>query len=924
MDIALLNTLFTKSDFYDKNFHYDNYDFIAHDKLKVIDPTLSLKRSVYDAIYSNKIISWKPYKKYIFFNATHHGETRTFYATDIIEDLRLQQINFTAPLTDYIHMFEGDSSFPPHRLKLSYSGLIANPEKSPQENVSLFVERIAVSRYDVNKNILYNQGLEIKWEDEVKELAKEIFIPFYSCIRGVEIEDPNQIVIDCTIDIVFTARPFLKGVVKATTAFAKAPVAEILERIVSAPRFLSKGDSITLNAVKLKNVITSQYIKTSDLEKLTFDLLKLFAEAFDPGLMALYDLQHGAYHALKSISLGNPMPLYAHFITKGKEITEVIIKTKNLIGIRQSMIKISQTYSRGTTFTQYPTLTASASSDIFHMQIDGGDYNAFFVSNQTYVMSGDTGEISNDGHRVFAMIDVKSGMGILIKFICVQNPQVPGCTVIPWHPSSDLADSIIRPLHIKRNKHRQQWVFDLALVDRTLSYYPGHSAMIVGDDSQGDRIYEIFEIDHAYFLFNPDTGQIRAMQAGDILFPFEKNGRKGFYKIRINRKGRLVVQKNRKGGHWPKRKLAPYALAMRDCLKRKIMLHDNNNLLIGKMYQACVILNLDPIKNHYRIETKYRLWPAIKVGWSEINSMFMPIKPNNGENSLAVSIDLDDYMLKQAGHCQGILPQSFPIQLLNGEVMLKGEHWLKIHGHYHHLGEWQGEYRVLYCGNTTQIATWLRYEPLTENFEIVASPFGQRSLSDAPISSYLSRMVNRLYPEDDWPTHYSLADVHDSFLSGDDLSLRLRQTALLQRLAPGERMALLSLPSAQIYSWSMHPDAMALRSRYPVLSLWLSWQCQIFPLLNSTTTPSMRLEKTLTLNNAYINGKAASGSLSAGGCGSHDAIWIQHRAKENSNITLPTAYRLFHNEDTFYGEVIAGTQGMSLWFLEINAPLYPP
>ena len=57
LDIALLNTLFIKSDFYDKNFRYDNYDFIAHGKLKVINPTLSLKRTVYDAIYSNKIIS---------------------------------------------------------------------------------------------------------------------------------------------------------------------------------------------------------------------------------------------------------------------------------------------------------------------------------------------------------------------------------------------------------------------------------------------------------------------------------------------------------------------------------------------------------------------------------------------------------------------------------------------------------------------------------------------------------------------------------------------------------------------------------------------------------------------------------------------------------------------------------------------------
>ncbi|RLR17675.1 hypothetical protein D8L93_07370 [Sodalis-like symbiont of Bactericera trigonica] len=104
------------------------------------------------------------------------------------------------------------------------------------------------------------------------------------------------------------------------------------------------------------------------------------------------------------------------------------------------------------------------------------------------------------------------------------------------------------------------------------------------------------------------------------------------------------------------------------------------------------------------------------------------------------------------------------------------------------------------------------------------------------------------------------------------------------------------------------------------MSFWLSWQRQIFPLLNITTTALMRLEQKLTLNNAYINGKAASGRLAAGGFGSHDAMWIQ----ETDNITLPTADRLFHSEDVFYGEVISGTQGISAWFLELEldeAPL---
>ncbi|CAK8743769.1 hypothetical protein SODG_006905 [Sodalis praecaptivus] len=296
------------------------------------------------------------------------------------------------------------------------------------------------------------------------------------------------------------------------------------------------------------------------------------------------------------------------------------------------MVKISQTYSRGTTFTHYPSLSPSASSDIFHMQIDGGDYNLFSANNQTYVISGDTGEISSDGHRVFAMIDIRSGIGVLMKFICVQISTIPGCAIVPWHPSSALAEMTIMPLHTKKNKNRLRWIFDFSLLEKALSYYPNHQAMIVGDDAAGDKVYEIFEIDNAYYLLNPHSDQIRAMQAGDMLSPIETSPQKGFFKLRVNRKGRLLVHKDRRLGHHPKRKLAPYSLDTQDCLTSKIMFHNNENLIIGKIYQACFVLHLDYVKNQFRIKHASRYLPAIKVGWSEINSMFIPIKPNNGEN----------------------------------------------------------------------------------------------------------------------------------------------------------------------------------------------------------------------------------------------------------------------------------------------------
>ncbi|RLR17655.1 hypothetical protein D8L93_07500 [Sodalis-like symbiont of Bactericera trigonica] len=129
--------------------------------------------------------------------------------------------------------------------------------------------------------------------------------------------------------------------------------------------------------MKLKHVVTSNFIKTRDLQSFILDLSKLTLDAFDPGLTALYNIHRGAYHALKAMARGNPLTLYSHIFLKGREITEVIIQTKNLIGVKQSMIKISQTYSRVTTLTRYPTLSASAPSDIFHMKIDVVDYNSF-------------------------------------------------------------------------------------------------------------------------------------------------------------------------------------------------------------------------------------------------------------------------------------------------------------------------------------------------------------------------------------------------------------------------------------------------------------------------------------------------------------------------------------------------------------------
>lgn len=121
----------------------------------------------------------------------------------------------------------------------------------------------------------------------------------------------------------------------------------------------------------------------------------------------------------------------------------------------------------------------------------------------------------------------------------------------------------------------------------------------------------------------------------------------------------------------------------------------------------------------------------------------------------------------------------------------------------------------------------------------------------------------------------------------------------------------------------MHPDAMPLRSRYPILSLWFSWQRQILALQNSTTTTLMRLETQIMLNNAYINSKGTTGRLAAGGFGSHDAMWIQSSAKSKNDTSLPRGYRLYHSEDAFFGEIITGTEGMSSWFLERDDTALP-
>ncbi|CAJ0997239.1 hypothetical protein SODG_006906 [Sodalis praecaptivus] len=210
-------------------------------------------------------------------------------------------------------------------LKISYGARISNPHKLPLENVTLFVERIAYSRFEVNRQTLYNQGLELKWEDEIIELAKEIFIPFYSCVKGFVMEDVNQIVIDCTIDVVFTARPFLKGVIKATSGFSKAQIASLLKRMASVPRFLSREKSIKLNTVKLKYLITSKFIDMNDIDQLIIDVSKLTFDAIDPGIMALYDINRGAYRALKALARGNSITLYSYLYSKSKEIVELII-----------------------------------------------------------------------------------------------------------------------------------------------------------------------------------------------------------------------------------------------------------------------------------------------------------------------------------------------------------------------------------------------------------------------------------------------------------------------------------------------------------------------------------------------------------------------------------------------------------------------
>lgn len=287
----------------------------------------------------------------------------------------------------------------------------------------------------------------------------------------------------------------------------------------------------------------------------------------------------------------------------------------------------------------------------------------------------------------------------------------------------------------------------------------------------------------------------------------------------------------------------------------------------------------------------------------------MPVKPYIGESSIHVGISLEDFINERKSDCEGIAINKMPTILIGGAVMHEGHTWLKVAGSYYRLGVWRDDICPLYCSNKNRAVAWLKYEVFTESFDVVHESddwsAAKKKQTEFPFKK-LEKLKLSGHEWYDMVNLLSLCEQSEGCIS--TLMIRLHQTIFLQSLSCTDRTELLSLPTAYVLSWSLHPDALYLKREYPALALGLCLQRQLAAMRSGDKVNQVSLLHHLFLDQNLINTSRSAGKLIVGGNGAYEAIWLGDQQSSHVFGVLLKRYAL-----NFYGEFITSSEGMMKW-----------
>lgn len=915
LDKALLNGTFSSNDFFNHELPYDNYAFINNATLTIIKPKILLiTHDTKVRSYRNHIVTeeYEPNKIYTFFNAKVENETRLYAIKRDFQSYQLSQIIITSNIIQNIKPFfdmwpTGVVGY----FNVSLSDSQDSIGVAKTFSLSEFIEELAQQ-----KHVSYHNKVVKKAADASKQSVGSILldftlgtiIPFYDCVKAVESGETANAIFSCGIDIVFTLIPTLQKSYEISNQILQELRTEMMANEANILQFISGKQSILMRYLQFrKNILNPKNYFIDRNNVLKKEVLKLILDLKDPGIIPIVRVVKILTKTGKTLLSGNRLQI-GHFLSESwHPLTEAALRIVTFVDSAKSSIELINAAHEDFCYDD-----ESLADCALLIRSGQNIYNLLTLQNNL-IFVGKTGEATHNGHQIYAMLSDDKRTGIFTKFAC-HGSKAEKCRLQPWLPPEIYAS----PVHAtavtgRRDGGKLIKLNEMSNISR-LIYYPNHQSKLLQDGFSVPKICEVLDINGTLNIFIPSENMIRPLYRGDLLLTELRSPKTLSLMVSKDNTTQLFIELSHQITDKNIFTNKKYIITNHDCQTSWGWIYDKiNNRIITKIEDNCFILHTEHIKNQFRIDPDDTTSASFLVGWSSLTNNLTLTAPYIKKSSPHAGISLVNFISKHENNCSGININELPVLLSNGAVTYDGKVWIKLKEQFYRLGSWHKGFYPFFCSNSETVAAWLHYDLFTSSFEVVYEGESGDNINKTSVSTPFEKLINQIFPDNNLINTIDLSELRNA----DNLKLRLYQAALLKHLHPVDRMTSISLPVAQLQSWTLPPDVTFLHDNFPVMAVWLTWQLRIASLKPHVLPyPMSRVEQIPLEKASIIN--ATKWALIDDRYGRAEAILLKNEPSHSNMLSTNSSSLLYYTHYTFDGVKIFPENEMIQWIPDIK------
>ncbi|MCS3429996.1 hypothetical protein [Klebsiella sp. BIGb0407] len=927
-NIIFIQTIFTQKDYFDPYLNHEDLRFIDKSALHIVSLIITEPRFIKERLIGPPLTKIRPNEQYIFFKALYQGEQR-IYVIDSSYKKLMRRVNLeTKKIKEDLSVFFLNwSSYEDGFLKVN----IYENEKiniSEKEPTSLFISKlIDYQDNKIKKVIKKNEDDLLSSEEEIIAFFKELFVPFYSCVKSFQGDKATDIFTNCLLDMVFLVMPAGEKIFNMANKVSGRFI-DIAFMIDKSKVFKQNGNILwgkLINDFSIYNTILNEQTM---LKISSFELLKNALGIFDPGVGLMNEILKMVDNTVMTIFKGELIRLSFATIKQLSTIAEFSVRAKSILDSSKKVaVKLSKPSGRLKSSNYYNSSgNVTFPPGLYGISYYIGDYYAYYSNRkEVNLLLGLTEEITEKGEPLYVMLGEDEFKGVIFQCI-LEGSYLQGYKITPWASLASYS-KILTSSGSRDTLNGHEVTFDMDTTSSFISIisYPDYQCLFSENGVSPERLLSIFKINDIYYLFYPENKTLRPLYEGDrtdIRLTYQEES---LYSIKKNDKHSLIIYADLLNNNTtPAVFNSNYSLDINSSLTKAILAQKSKELyfLSGKLFmnwdRKIFELGVTTIKNQFFVKPNKYEAPYFIVGWHSSINDIRPVKPYLKKSSSHAGSRLESFVNQNCVY--GDRLKKFPTLLLSGAISSYSDIKLKILGYYYSLDfSAKGKIYLKCNGPGGVMAYKIFYDLFTESFELFPTNQPQ-DVSDGENISPYDKLISHIFSVRKFPKMAEIINMESKDLE-NELIIKLRQAAFLKRLNPIERLDTLLMPLVQVYSWELHHDTRIFQKKYPAMALWMTWQRQLNFLFDNSESfdfsnvkevykayiQDVRTHKYLTYNDNFLmNNKYAD----------YDAAWVNDDQKEN--------YLILHRaENYFYTKPLSSDNVTMEWFPRTKMPLYP-